>query len=288
MSGTAFVGLGAMGGGMARQLIAAGEGLALFDVVGERAAAIASADCRVAISPADAAEGADVLFLMVLDGHQVEEALFGDEGAAASLTPDGVVVVTSTVGPEAIRAAAARLAERNLHLIDAPVSGGVVRAQAGDLIVMVAGPGALVARVEKLLDMMSSEIVDCGESPGDAQSLKLVNQLLCGIHTLAAAEALQFAKALGIDPEAAFDALTKGAAQSFMLENRGPLMLSGEFDPPSSALNLFVKDLALVEDAARAQRFPIPLGSLADQIVRMAAGRGFGDEDVAGIVRMYP
>ena len=189
MQNLAFVGLGAMGAPMAKSLLSAGFGLSVFDVREENTRPLAELGATGAGSPREAAENAEALFLMVVDAEQTEAALFGGDGAADSLASGAAVVVMSTVGPEPIRALDGLLSGRDLRLLDAPVSGGVARAGRRDLLIMAGGPEDLFGELRPALDAMGSTVVYCGPSAGDGQSVKLVNQLLCGIHIAAAGEA---------------------------------------------------------------------------------------------------
>jgi 3-hydroxyisobutyrate dehydrogenase/putative dehydrogenase len=278
-----FIGLGAMGAPMARNLAAAGFELAVFDVDAQRTRAAADElGARPAGSAAAAAEDADALVLMVADGGQATEALLGDGGAAAALPAEAVVVVMSTIGPEAV----AVLAEEGHPLLDAPVSGGVARAEAGELLVMAGGPAELFERMAPVLDALGSTVVHCGERPGDGQAVKLVNQLLCGVHIAAAAEALAYAQALGLEPAKVHDTIRHGAAASFMLDDRGSRMLTRQFAEVRSALDIFVKDMGLVVDAGAAGGARTPLAQAARQLYEEGSAQGLGREDDSGVIRL--
>lgn len=283
----AFVGLGAMGAPMAKSLLSAGFDLRVFDVREENARPLVEAGATGAGSPREAAEGAEALVLMVVDAGQAGAALFGENGAAEALDPGAAVVVMSTVGPEPIRALDGRLSERNLRLLDAPVSGGVARAGRGDLLIMAGGPEDLFGELRPALDAMGSTVVRCGPSAGDGQSVKLVNQLLCGVHIAAAGEAIAYADALGLDPESVYETIRHGAAGSFMLEDRGRRMLDRAFLPPKSALDIFVKDVGLVREAAGERGFATPLADAAHGLYERGASLGFGREDDSGVLRVF-
>jgi len=278
-----FIGLGAMGAPMARNLAAAGFELAVFDVDERRTRAAApDLGARSAGSAADAASGADVLVVMVADSAQAQAALLGDDGAAAALPAQAAVVLMSTVGPQAVAA----LAAEGHPLLDAPVSGGVARAETGELLVMAGGPAELFERLQPVLDALGSTVVHCGERPGDGQAVKLVNQLLCGVHIAAAAEALAYAQALGLDPAMVHDTIRHGAAASFMLDDRGPRMLARKFEDARSALDIFVKDMGLVVDAGADHGARTPLAQAARQLYEQASAQGFGREDDSGVIRL--
>src|SRR5918998_1555604 len=287
MQNVAFVGLGAMGAPMAASLLSAGFGLGVFDVREENARPLVEMGAAGAATPAEAAENAEAIFLMVVNAEQTEAALFGENGAAESLAPGAAVVVMSTVGPEPIRALDGRLFEHNLQLLDAPVSGGVARAERGDLLIMAGGPEDLFEKLWPALDAMGSTVVHCGPTAGDGQSVKLVNQLLCGVHIAAAGEALAYAEALGLDPESVYETIRHGAAGSFMLEDRGRRMLDRRFLPAKSALDIFVKDMGLVRKAAEERGFATPLSDVAHQLYEKGSSLGFGGEDDSGILRVF-
>src|ERR671921_827638 len=237
-----FIGLGAMGAPMAKRIVSAGFDLSVFDVRPENADPLVDLEATRAGSPREAAEGAEALVLMVVNAEQAENALFGEDGAAETLSPESTVVVMSTIGPEAVRGIEGRLA----------------------------GRGA------KLLEAMGSTVAHCGGSVGDGQSVKLVNQLLCGVHIAAAGEALAYAEALGLDPRSVFETIRHGAANSFMLEDRGERMLGREFVPAKSALDIFVKDMGLVREAAGEQGFRTPLADAAHRLYEMGSSLGLG------------
>jgi 3-hydroxyisobutyrate dehydrogenase-like beta-hydroxyacid dehydrogenase len=287
MQRAGFIGLGAMGAPMAKRIVSAGFDLSVFDVSPENAGPLVELGARQASSPRQVAEGAEALVLMVVNSEQVEEALFGGEGAAEAMSSGSAVVVMSTVGPEAVRGIEERLAVHGVRLLDAPVSGGVARAGRGDLLIMAGGPADLFEEVRPLLGTMGSTVAHCGGSVGDGQSVKLVNQLLCGVHIAAAGEALAYAEALGLDPRSVFETIRHGAANSFMLEDRGERMLRREFVPAKSALDIFVKDMGLVREAAREQGFQTPLADAAHGQYEMGSSLGLGGEDDSGVVRVF-
>jgi 3-hydroxyisobutyrate dehydrogenase/putative dehydrogenase len=287
MQNLAFVGLGAMGAPMAQCLVSAGFGLGVFDVREENARPLVDLGARAAATPGEAAENAEALFLMVVNAEQTEAALFGENGAAETLAPGAAVVVMSTVGPEPVRGLDGRLSERRLRLLDAPVSGGVARAWRGDLLIMAGGPGDLFGELRPALEAMGSTVVHCGPAAGDGQAVKLVNQLLCGVHIAAAGEALAYAEALGLDPESVYETIRHGAAGSFMLEDRGRRMLDRAFLPPKSAMDIFVKDMGLVREAAGERGFATPLSDVAHSLYEKGSSLGLGGEDDSGILRVF-
>ncbi len=272
MTRVGWIGLGAMGGPMALCAARAGHELRAYDVDPDRV----PEGVEAAADAADAARGADVLALMVATPEQAESAL-----GAASPEPGTVVLVLATVGPEPV----ARWA-REHEVVDAPVSGGVARAADGDLLIMVAGAEPAIERVQPLLDTLARTAAIVGEAPGDGQKVKLVNQLLCGVHIAAAAEALAFAEALGLDARGCWEVVRDGAAASFMLDDRGERMLDEAFEPPKSALDIFVKDMGLVVAAARDSGQPSPLAATAEQLYLAGSRAGLGRRDDSSLITL--
>ena len=263
-----WLGLGAMGTPMARRLANTGKEVVAFDPTPERATGLAPS-VRSAASPAAAADGQDVLLVMVASPAQAEVAIFGPDGAVRGLRPGCRVVLLSTLGPAWVRSLPPRL-PTGVRVVDAPVSGGVTRATEGSLLVLAAA--AEPADTELLSAL--GEVVDVGTQVGQGQAMKMVNQVLCGVHIAAAAEALALAEAMGIDPALAWATVRKGAAASFMLDDRGRRMVAPLDGPVRSAVSLFVKDLGLVLDEARDAGLPTPLSAAAAGLFKGAADAG--------------
>ena len=287
MSTIGWIGLGAMGSPMARVVARAGHQVQAFDIDSQRSAALAEDGVVSVPSAARAAAGADVLAIMVATPEQGESALFGTEGAAEALGPGAVVLVMATVGPAAVTGWEARLSGQGVTVVDAPVSGGVSRAATGELLIMVSGAPGAIEVVAPLLDAMSSRAPVVGPEPGAGQKLKLVNQLLCGVHIAAAAEALVFAGSMGLDVENSWEVLRHGAAVSFMLEDRGRRMVEAAFDNPKSALDIFVKDMGLVVGAAESSNAGSPLARAAQSVFRAGAEAGYGRLDDSSVLLVY-
>lgn len=284
----AVLGLGAMGLPMATRL-ATGLSVHGFDIAEPRLELARSAGIRTFDSAAAAVDGADAVLLAVRDRTQLEDALFGPAGVAASLRDGAVVILTSTVGTDGIAELASRLAERGVGLVDAPLSGGPVRAGEGDLLIVVGADPAHLQTARPVLELLASTLTVVGERAGDGQALKTVNQLLCGVHIAAAGEALALARALGLDPERTLDALQAGAAASFMLGNRGPRMLQA-YDEGSpevlSRLDIFVKDLGIVGKAARGAGLATPVAAAAEQLFLLGQAQGLAEEDDSQVLRV--
>lgn len=281
------LGLGAMGLPMATRL---GQSFDVhgFDVNESRRLLAAREGVSVHESARLAAAEADVVLIAVRNEQQLIDVLFGPVGVADVLTSEAVVVLTSTVGMAAIPETAMRLDHLGISFVDAPLSGGAVRAAEGDLLILVGGTPQSIGLARSVLDSLSSTLTIVGDRPGDGQALKTVNQLLCGVHIAAAAEALALADALGLKREAALEALELGAAGSFMLSNRGPRMLAAyDANPPEvmSRLDIFVKDLGIVGTATRSLGLAAPVSAAAEQLFLLAKAQGLSAEDDSAVIR---
>ncbi|MGO1769940.1 MAG: NAD(P)-dependent oxidoreductase [Microbacterium sp.] len=284
----AVIGLGAMGLPMASRLAERFE-VRGFDIAPERVALAEGKGVTPAASAAEAVSGADAVLVAVRTGAQLNELLFGGAGLAEHLADGAVVVLTSTVGTEGISDIAERLDAHGAQLVDAPLSGGPVRAGEGDLLIVVGASPSALSAARPVLDQLASTLSIVGDKPGDGQALKTVNQLLCGVHIAAAAEALALADALGLDRERTLEALTAGAANSFMLGNRGPRALQAYDDGGAevlSRLDIFVKDLGIVGDAARAAHLSTPVAGAAEQLFLLGEAQGLGALDDSAVIRV--
>lgn len=283
----AVLGLGAMGLPMATRLAGA------FDVIGYDPMPASrthaqEAGLTCAATAADAVEGSSVVLLAVRDAAQVEDVLFGWDGIAPALTRGAVVVMTSTVGMDAVASWVERLGALGVALVDAPLSGGPVRAGEGDLLIVVGADPAALDTAHPVLERLASTLTVVGNKAGDGQAMKTVNQLLCGVHIAAAAEALALADALGLDQQKALDALETGAASSFMLSNRGPRMVQG-YDGDAdvlSRLDIFVKDLGIVGKAARSAGLAAPVAAAAEQLFLLGQTQGMGTADDSAVIKV--
>jgi 3-hydroxyisobutyrate dehydrogenase len=281
-----WIGLGAMGAPMATSLAAAGFEVVAYDVDPVRMEVTSGARIATAVSPAQAAAACDVLALMVATPQQANDALFASEGAATGLRRGAVVLIMATIGPDAICRIERQLAGAEVAVVDAPVSGGAARAASGDLLVMIAGAAEPISLVQPLLDVMAAHVAKVGDHVGDGQRVKLVNQLLCGVHIAAAAEALAFAEAIGLDARACWETVRHGAAASFMLDDRGARMLAEGQVEVRSALQIFVKDMGMVVAAARDRQFPSPMAAAAEQLYLAGAEAGLGGNDDSALIEV--
>lgn len=282
----AVLGLGSMGAGMAASLRRAGLRVVGFDVVEASREAFASSGGEVAASPAEAVAEAGAAISVVVNAAQTEELLFGEGGVAAAMGEGAVFVSCATMDPDAARRLAARLAETGRHYLDAPMSGGPARAASGELTVMASGSSAAFERARPVLDAVAAKVYELGDAPGAGAAFKMINQLLAGVHIAAACEAVAFAAKQGLDLARVYEVITASAGNSWMFENRVPHVLDGDY-APKSAVEIFVKDLGIVQDMARRERFPVPVSAAALQMFLAAAGAGMGREDDASLARVY-
>jgi 3-hydroxyisobutyrate dehydrogenase len=281
----AFVGLGAMGLPMAGNLLRAGHIVRGFDLNPASLAAFTALGGRPANGAAAAADGADMLVLMVVNAEQAESVLF-DAGAAAALKEGGTAIVMATCSPAAVESMAAKAATRGRRFVDAPVSGGTVGAQAGSLTIMASADDTTYAAAEPVLKAMGSRLYRVGDRPGQGAMVKTINQLFCGLHIAVAAEAFSLAEKAGLDTKVLLDIYSGSAASSFMLGNRGPRMLEDD-GLVTSAVDIFVKDLGLVLDAGRQMKAPLPLAALAYQMFLATSGMGLGRKDDSQVIEAY-
>ena len=284
----AVLGLGAMGLPMASHLAKTFE-VTGFDPFEERRTLATEHGVAVADSAPVAASGADFVLIAVRNAAQLEEVLHGPSGVVPVLEPGAAIILTSTVGAEAVEAEAARLAETGIGLVDAPVSGGPVRAGEGDLLVTCGATPEVWEVARPVLDEMAGTLVLVGDAPGKGQSMKTVNQLLCGVHIAAAGEALALAGKLGLDQRMVLDALMAGAAQSFMLGNRGPRAIEaweGVEPEVCSRLDIFVKDMGIVTSAAKRAGIAVPVAAAAEQLYILGNAQGRGGDDDSTVIRV--
>jgi 3-hydroxyisobutyrate dehydrogenase len=281
----AVIGLGAMGLPMATRLASAFS-VTGFEPHSPRREQAEQAGIDATSTPAAACTGADIVLLAVRDQAQAEAALFGPDGVIDTLRQAAPVILTSTVGPEAARGLAERLAALGYPLVDAPISGGPVRAGNGDLLIVVGADDATLISVRPVLDHLASTLTVVGPRPGDGQALKTINQLLAGVHIAAAAEAVALARGLGLDPAVVIEALSRGAASSFMFADRGPRMLQAYTGGAEvkSRVDIFVKDLGIVTGVGRASHVPLPLAAAAQQLFLIAEAAGLGAHDDSSVV----
>lgn len=281
------IGLGAMGGGMAQSLRRAGYLVHVFDVRPGVAQVFAEGGGVACASPAELAAACDVIVSVVVNAAQTEAVLFGPGGCAAAMKPGSVFVMCSTVDANWSMALEKRLNDLGLLYIDAPISGGAAKAASGEMTMMTSGAPAAYARAEPVLNAMAARVYKLGDAAGAGSKVKIINQLLAGVHIAAAAEAMALGLREGVDPAALYEVITHSAGNSWMFENRMAHVLAADYTP-LSAVDIFVKDLGIVLDMARASKFPLPLSSTAHQMFMQASTAGFAKEDDSAVIKIFP
>ena len=206
--------------------------------------------------------------------------------AAAALKPGSTVLASSTVAPEFAEKLNERLSAMQLRHLDAPVSGGAVRAASGEMTIMASGAPETFATVEDVLAAIATKVYRLGDAPGMGSKVKMINQLLAGVHIAAATEAMALGIRAGIEPNALYEVISNSAGASWMFQNRVPHILAGDYKP-LSAVNIFVKDLGIVLDSARQLTFPLPLTSAAHQMYLATSASGLGGEDDSAVIKMF-
>ena len=286
-----LIGLGAMGSGMAASLRRAGHNLHVFDVRADVAHTFANQGGKACASIAELGAACDVVVSVVVNAAQTEEVLFGKNadgsGCAASMKPGSVFVMCSTVDPNWSVALEARLEKLGILYVDAPISGGAAKAASGEMTMMTAAKPEAYAKCEQALHDMAAKVYKLGDNAGAGSKVKIINQLLAGVHIAAAAEAMALGLREGVPPEALYEVITHSAGNSWMFENRMAHVLAGDYTP-LSAVDIFVKDLGLVLDMARASKFPLPLSSTAHQMFMQASTAGFAREDDSAVIKIFP
>ena len=280
------IGLGAIGGGVAKAMVKAGVPVIGCDITDTARQGLTDAGGDVVSNSADLAGRANVIFLFLVNAAQARAALFGDNGLAAQLPAGSVIVSCITMAPNDAISIAQDLTAMDINMVDAPTSGGAGNAEAGRTKFMVSGNPDAVAAAMPSLDAVSDTVYHIGDEVGQGSTVKVVHQLLTGVHITAAMEAVALGAKLGIEPKTLFDVVTGCAGNSWMFENRVPHVLDGDYTP-LSAVEIFVKDLGLVLDTGKEARFPLPIAAAAHQQFLAAAAAGYGREDDAAVIKVY-
>jgi 3-hydroxyisobutyrate dehydrogenase len=279
------IGLGSMGLGMAQSLLRKGLRVTGADLNPEAVKKLEAAGGQGFASAREAAQDADILVVVVVNAAQTEAVLYGGQGAASLLAKGGVIISSATMSPDDARRLARQAEALGLHYLDAPISGGAQKAAAGQLTVMASGSPQAYAAARPALDAMAATVYELGAEAGIGAAFKMVNQLLAGVHIAAACEAMTFAAKLGLDLPMVYKVITASAGNSWMFENRVPHILDGDYSP-RSAIDIFTKDLGIVSDMGRREKFPLPVAATALQLFLMTAAAGMGRDDDASVARM--
>lgn len=281
----AVIGLGSMGYGIALSILRAGHRTYGFDIAPEQMERFRS-DGGADGALADVAPRLDGVVMVVLNATQTESVLFGKDGIVPNLKPGAVVIACATAPPDFAREMEARCSETGVHYLDAPISGGSVKAAEGALSVMASGTPEAFAAARPILTATAETVFELGDAAGAGSAMKAVNQLLAGVHIAAMAEALTFGMTQGVTPEKFLEVISQCAGTSWMLENRAPHIIAGDYTPHSS-INIWPKDLGIVLDIAKDAKFGAPITAAALQQFLAAAGSGLGREDDAAVAKVY-
>jgi L-threonate 2-dehydrogenase len=289
------IGLGTMGMGAALNLHRKGHQVVGCELREASRAEFIAAGAAAVSSPSELPADLDAVVVFVINAAQTEQVLFGSEAGSAGVGSEGclarlnkgaVILCCATIAPEAAKALGSRIEAAGFLMLDAPVSGGKAGAHAGTMTVMGAGSDAAFAKARPVLDAISTKVWQLGTEPGVGSTVKMVNQLLAGVHIATAAEALALGIRAGADPKTLYEVISASAGSSWMWQNRVPHVLDGD-DTPLSAVNIFVKDLGIVLDQARALTFPLPMASAAHQLFLAAAAHGEGAKDDVFVIRVW-
>ncbi|MCG6931189.1 MAG: NAD(P)-dependent oxidoreductase [Desulfofustis sp.] len=282
----AVIGLGSMGMGAARSCIRAGLETYGVDINRDALGVLKDAGAAgVSENCGDFAERLDSVVLLVINAHQCRTILF-DMGLADRLRPGTAVMVSATMAADDISDIGARLGNRRLIVLDAPVSGGAAKADAGDMTVMAAGSDDAFSSLAPVLEAVAGKVYRVGSRLGMGAMVKIIHQLLAGVHIAVGAEAMAMAARAGIPLEVMYEVVTNAAGNSWMFENRMKHVVDGDY-APKSMVDIFVKDLGLVTDAAQSLKFPLYLGSTAYQMFTAASNSGHGQEDDSAVIKIF-
>ena len=281
------IGLGSMGMGAAKSCLRAGLNTWGVDLNPEALERLRQAGARDAQPSASAfADQLDAILLLVVNAQQVNAILFGEAGLAAKLRPGTGVMVSSTLSALDAQQIEKRLAEHQLLMLDAPVSGGAAKAASGEMTVMASGSDAAFAQLQPVLNAVAAKVYRVGSEIGLGSTVKIIHQLLAGVHIAVGAEAMALAARAGIPLETMYEVVTNAAGNSWMFENRMRHVVDGDYSP-KSAVDIFVKDLNLVADTAKSLHFPLPLASTALDMFTEASNAGYGREDDSAVIKIF-
>ncbi len=281
----AVIGLGSMGYGIAQSLLRADHKTYGFDIdlhTTHRFQTEGGATGDLS----EIAASLDAVVIVVLNAAQTETVLFGDNGVVALLKPGTVVISCATVAPDFARAMATACEQFGVHYLDSPISGGAKKAADGELSIMASGTLETFNAARPVLEATAATVFELGETAGAGSAMKAVNQLLAGVHIAAMAEAITFGMTQGVTPDKFVEVISKCAGTSWMLENRAPHVVSGDYTPHSS-VDIWPKDLGIVLDIAKSSKFSAPLTATALQQFLAASGSGLGHEDDAAVAKVY-
>ena len=280
------IGVGAMGLGIARSLARSGFETFGRDIDPAREALASAGGVRLTASAAELGARARTSIVVVVDSAQIEDVLEGPEGLLSALGPGSLVLLCSTIAPGDAERFAARIGSTGALALDAPISGGPARAEAGTMSIMLAGAREALARAEPVLAAIAGSRFVIGERHGDAARAKLVNNLMAGIHLMAGAEALALAQRLGLDVRTMFDLISASSGQSWIFGDRMARALADDYEP-RAATHVLAKDLRLANEAAAAAGVDLPLGAVARDLLQATCDGGWRLEDDASALKYF-
>jgi len=279
------IGTGAMGGGVIKSLVRAGVEAYARDIRPEAQNAAVKDGATGCATPAEMARQVDAVILLVVDAEQIDDVLFGADGAAEVLAPGAIVVASSTVDPSFPASLVPRLADRGIALLDAPVSGGPAKAAAGTMTMMVSGDGAALARIRGILERITGKLFALGPRAGDASTFKIVNNLLAGVNLAAAADAMAIAIRAGLDPRRVAEVINASSGGSWMFADRMPRALDHDYDPPHAAARILSKDVGIAAALAGRMGVDSAFARAAVAAYADALAAGYGEDDDAVLVK---
>jgi 3-hydroxyisobutyrate dehydrogenase len=280
-----YIGIGLMGRPMTLRLLAAGHEVTVWNRSREKLAAVLDKGAKAADSPAAVARNSEIVMMCVTDQHAAEEVLFGKNGVITAAEAGKLVVDFSSIAPASARDFAARLEQKGMGLIDAPVSGGVAGAEKGTLAIMAGGKAEHIERVRPVVMHLAQRFTRMGDS-GAGQATKLCNQVIVGSLIAVIAEAVRLAEAAGVDAKKLPEALKGGFADSLPLQIFGPRMASRTFEPSLGSSAIMLKDLENAATVARENRVPLPMAGTAAQLYRLLAAQGKGEKEISTIIEL--
>lgn len=280
------IGLGSMGMGAAKSCVRAGLDVYGFDLNSQALEELDAFGAKVVANNATQfADQLDCVLVLVVNAEQVNTVLF-KTGLAAALKPNTPVMVSATISAEDAKQIEAKLTEHDLVMLDAPVSGGAVKAEAGEMTIMASGAQSTFEALAPVLNATATKVYNIGEAIGLGATVKIIHQLLAGVHIAAGAEAMAMAARANIPLDLMYDVVTNAAGNSWMFENRMKHVVDGDYSP-KSMVDIFVKDLNLVSATAKDLQFPLPLSSAALNMFVSASNAGFGQEDDSAVIKIF-
>ena len=280
-----FIGVGIMGKPMAKNLIDAGYELVVYDIVEKALNEVVEHGAERGTSPKDIAEKSDIIITMLPNSPDVKKVVLGENGVIAGVKKGQILIDMSSIAPLVSREVATELTKKGVEMLDAPVSGGQEKAEAGTLAIMVGGKKEIFEECKGILDVMGGSVTLVGDI-GAGQTTKLANQIIVAVNIAAVAEALIMGKKAGVDPEAIFNAIRGGLAGSQCLEDKAPRMFEGRYDP-GFRIRLHVKDLTNVLETSRELHTAMPLTSQVMEMMQVLVAEGHDDADHGGLALYY-